>query len=80
MMRRTYAPAFDIWQTPPYLRAHILPGQWIFAGNPAQKGVYLGQGRAGSDVVAWLSNAKRSPLGVRGYIRTLRQYAKGVAA
>jgi hypothetical protein len=79
MMRRTYQKAFDIWQTPDYLRGHILPGQWIFAGDRAHMGRYLGQGRAGSDVVAWRGNYKNHPKGARAYIRTLRQYAKGVA-
>jgi len=79
-MRRTFAPAFDIWEVPPYLRAHILPGQWVYAGDRQHMGRYLGQGRAGSDVVAWANNWKRHPLGAREYIRTLRTYAKGIAA
>jgi len=75
-MRKTFQPAFDIWQIPPYMRGMIQPGQWVFAGERSSLGVYLGQGKAGTDVVAWRGNFPRN--GARKYIKTLRQYAKGI--
>lgn len=75
MPRRQYVPAFDIWPLPDYARAVILPGQWVTAGPNGPKGRYMGQRPGGSDVVAWLDNAKGR---ARSYNRALRNYAKGV--
>ena len=77
MTRRLYVPAFNVWALPDYLRAAILPGQWVRAGEGGPLGRYLGQTRGGSDVVAWQGNAKgRGP----SYGAALRAYAKGDSA
>lgn len=72
-----FVPAFDIWPLPPRARAAIQPGQWVYAGQdgPKRRGVYLGQTKAGVDVVAWSGNFPRK--GARAYIATLRTFAKG---
>ena len=62
-----YKKAFNIWQVPSYLRKGIHPGQWVYAGDPSNKGQYLGQTKMGCDVVAW-----KSKLRTRS---RLRQYA-----
>jgi hypothetical protein len=77
MGRRLYVPAFDVWGLPPYLRAAILPGQWVTAGPGGPLGRYMGQTRAESDVVAWQGNAKGRG---RSYGAALRAYAKAGAA
>jgi hypothetical protein len=71
-MRRTYAPAFDIWTVPGYLRGLIQPGQWVTAGPNGPRGRYMGQKPGGSDVVAWQNNAR----GRKGYGAALRAYAR----
>lgn len=76
MARRLFCRAFDVWTLPDYLRASILPGQWVTAGPNGPKGRYMGQTRGGCDVVAWAGNAKGRP----GYGAALRAYAKGAGA
>lgn len=68
--------AFDIWSVPTALLKNAQPGQWVYAGNPADKGRFLGVKKSGVVVVAWHGNAKNQ--GNYGeYVKTLRQYAKG---
>ena len=74
-MRKTYVKTFDIWPVPDYVRGHIQPGQWVTAGPEGPKGQYLGQRPGCSDVVAWQGRG----LGRRGYVKALRDYAKGAA-
>lgn len=69
-----YVPAMDIWKLPPARRASLQPGQWVRAGPQGPLGRYMGQGRAGSDVVAWRDNAR----GRQGYGAALRRYAKQI--
>jgi hypothetical protein len=71
---RTYAKAFDLWQVPDYLRAHIQPGQWVYAGDRSTMGVWLGMRPSGVSVVAWLGNGRR--IGWQSYRRTLLTYAR----
>jgi hypothetical protein len=71
-----YTKRVDVWSLPPEARGALQPGQHVEAGPHGARGIYLGQGRGGSDVVAWEGNAR----GRRAsYIRTLRDYAKGIA-
>jgi len=74
MAATQYRPALDIWPLPERARAALHPGQWVTAGPGGPRGRYLGQTRAGVDVVAWAGNARgRGP----SYVRALRAYALG---
>jgi hypothetical protein len=70
-----FTHAFDIWSVPVDLLKHAQPGQWVYAGNKADKGRFLGVKRSGSVVVAWQGNTARQA-DKAGYIKTLRSYAK----
>lgn len=65
-----YVPAVDIWSTP---AKSLQPGQWVYAGNRADKGIFLGVKPSGSVVVAWYNNAKNHTFWK--YVRSLRSYA-----
>lgn len=70
-----FKPAFNIWDVPENERHTIQPGQWVFAGDPANKGRFYGSGS--SDVVAWLGNAnawRKREGGIRGYFRFMSRY------
>jgi hypothetical protein len=67
---------FDIWSVPAPLYKHIQPGQWVYAGDRSNKGIYLGLTQRGTVVCAWYQNAKAQGRGkFKWYIRTLRNYA-----
>ena len=68
--------SFDIWAVPAPLYKHIQPGQWVYAGDRSNKGIYLGVTQRGTVVCAWYQNAKAYGRGkFKRYIRTLRDYA-----
>lgn len=70
-----YQPSINIWNVVPASRIKdIQPGQWVYAGDKSNKGVFLGVKPSGVVVCAWYENAKGAE-SFRGYIRTLRQYA-----
>lgn len=71
-----YQSMFDIWAVPVDLLKHVQAGQMVYAGNKANKGRFLGVRRSGSIVVAWQGNVQNHTDKL-GYIRTLRNYAKG---
>ena len=50
---------------------------WVYTGDRASKGIFLGVKRSGVVVVAWYGNAK-SRVDYRDYLRSLRDYALGV--
>lgn len=52
----------------------LQPGQWV--DNGGSKGVFLGVKSNGIVVVAWQDNARASK-DYRGYVKALREYAKG---
>jgi len=70
-----YQNAFNIWEVPSVLLVHVQPGQHVYAGDKATKGVFLGVKKSGSIVVAWHDNAIRHDY--KEYIKSLRYYAKG---
>jgi hypothetical protein len=70
-----FTHAFDIWSVPVDLLKHAQPGQWVYAGNKADKGRFLGVKRSGTVLVAWQGNTQRQA-DKAGYIKTLRSYAK----
>ena len=70
--KTSYTKTFDIWPLPTKVRAAIQIGQWVTAGPDGPKGMYLGQTKSGSDVVAWSGNMKNK----KGYVKSLREYAK----
>lgn len=71
-----FVPAFDINAFPVEARGTIQPGQWVWSGDPSNKGrFYAATGF--QDVVAWLGNARghrRSTGGIPGYFRTVHRY------
>ncbi len=70
-----YQKSINIWNVVPISRIKdIQPGQWVYAGNRENKGVFLGVRDNGVVVCAWYHNAKNSN-DFRGYVKTLRQYA-----
>jgi hypothetical protein len=71
-----YQSIFDIWAVPADLLKHVQAGQMVYAGNKANRGRFLGVRRSGSIVVAWQGNVQNHTDKL-GYIRTLRNYAKG---
>jgi hypothetical protein len=71
-----YQSMFDIWAVPVDLLKHVQVGQIIYAGDRSNRGRFLGVRRSGSIVVAWQGNIQAHSNKL-GYIKTLRQYAKG---
>lgn len=71
-----YRKAVNIWNLSEAERAQLQPGQWVYAGNPEDKGIWCGQRPSGSGVVAWHANSKNRG-SYWGYVQTLRSYAKG---
>lgn len=69
-----YTKAIDIWKLDSNQRKALPIGQWVYAGEPNNKGRFYGEGR--STVVAWLGNGKgRWP----AYCKALHNYGKTVA-
>ncbi len=71
-----FTARFDIWTMPVSQLRTIQPGQHVYAGDRSTLGVFLGVKPSGSVVVAWKGNMQ-AHTSQRGYIRTLRNYAKG---
>jgi hypothetical protein len=71
-----YQSIFDIWAVPVDLLKHVQAGQMVYAGTKSNRGRFLGVRKSGSVVVAWQGNVKSHSDKV-GYIKTLRNYAKG---
>jgi len=71
-----FTHAFNIWEVPAELLKHAQPGQWVYAGDKSNKGIFLGVKPSGTIVCAWYGNAK-SQNSFKSYIRTLRDYALG---
>lgn len=71
-----YQSMFDIWAVPTDLLKHVQAGQMVYAGNKSSKGRFLGVRKSGSIVVAWQDNVQ-SHSDKLGYIKSLRNYAKG---
>ena len=72
-----YQPAINIWNVVPASRVKdIQPGQWVYAGDKADKGIFLGVKPSGVVVCAWYRNAKNHA-SFHGYVKALRQYALG---
>lgn len=72
-----YQSIFDIWAVPVDLLKHVQAGQMVYAGDKANRGRFLGVRKSGSIVVAWQGNIQSHSDKV-GYIKTLRNYAKGI--
>lgn len=72
-----YQSIFDIWVVPVDLLKHVQAGQMVYAGDKSNKGRFFGVRKSGSVVVAWQGNVQSHSDKV-GYIKTLRNYAKGI--
>lgn len=72
-----YQSIFDIWAVPVDLLKHVQAGQMVYAGDRSNRGRFLGVRKSGVIVVAWQGNVQSHSDKV-GYIKTLRNYAKGV--
>lgn len=68
-----YQKALNIWALSDNEIKNLQPGQWIYAGEISNKGIFLGNVISGSIVCAWYKNAKQREY--KSYIRTLRDYA-----
>jgi hypothetical protein len=71
-----YQSIFNVWDIPADLLKHVQAGQMVYAGDKSNKGRFLGVRKSGSVVVAWQGNVQSHSDKV-GYIKTLRNYAKG---
>ena len=71
-----YQSMFDIWAVPTDLLKHVQAGQMVYAGNKSNRGRFLGVRKSGSSVVAWQGNVQNHSDKL-GYIKSLRNYAKG---
>ena len=69
-----FLPAMNIWTSTEDERDTWQPGQWCYAGNKEDRGIYLGKKESGSIVVAWYQNAKNRK-SYKEYVRSLRNYA-----
>jgi hypothetical protein len=73
-----YQKPINIWNVVPASRIKdIQAGQWVYAGDKADKGIFLGVKTSGVIVCAWYRNAKNSQ-DFKGYVKALRQYALAV--
>jgi hypothetical protein len=70
-----YIEAFNICNIPVELIRYIQPGQWIYAGDKDNKGIFQGVKKSGIIVVAWKGNIDNKP-NKREYIKALRDYSK----
>ena len=71
-----FQASFNIWEVPAALYTHIQPGQWVYAGDRSNKGIFLGVKPSGTVVCAWYQNAKSHGKGqFKSYVKTLRKYA-----
>lgn len=70
-----YIQAFNIWNIPNELIKYIQPGQWVYAGDKSNKGIYQGIKNNNIIVVAWKGNIDNQA-NKREYINKLRDYAK----
>ena len=71
-----YQAAFNVWSMPAAFYQHIQVGQWVYAGDKQNKGIFLGIKKSGTVVVAWYGNAKNQK-SFKAYIKALHTYAKG---
>jgi hypothetical protein len=72
-----YQSMFDIWAVPTDLLKHVQAGQMVYAGDKSNKGRFLGVRKSsGTVVVAWQGNVQNHSDKL-GYIKSLRNYAKG---
>lgn len=72
-----YTPPQNIWNMSETQMRLMQPGQWVYAGSAADKGMFMGVKPSGSVVVAWRNNIANHGRNRLAYIRSLRQYAKG---
>jgi hypothetical protein len=71
-----YQSIFDIWAVPVDLLNHVQAGQMVYAGDKSNRGRFLGVRKSGTIVVAWQRNVEAQSDRM-GYLKTLREYAKG---
>lgn len=69
-----FLPSLNIWNMKQDEIGKLQPGQWVYAGNKENKGIYLGLKKSGSVVVAWYGNIKQRK-SYKEYVRSLRNYA-----
>ena len=73
-----YQSMFNVWDIPADVLRHVQAGQMVYAGDKSNRGRFLGVRKSsGTVVVAWQGNIQ-SHSDKQGYIKTLRNYARGV--
>ncbi len=70
-----YSTAINIWNVKQNDLSKLQVGQWVYAGDKTDKGIFLGVKPSGSVVCAWYRNAQNSG-DFKNYVKTLRTYAK----
>ena len=70
-----YQKAVNVWTLPEESLKRLQVGQWVYAGEKSNKGIWCGITSRGVKVVAWSGNieGQKDP---DQYIRTLINYAK----
>lgn len=71
-----YQSMFNVWDIPADLLKHVQAGQMVYAGDRSNRGRFLGVRGSGTIVVAWQRNVEAQSDRL-GYLKTLRDYAKG---
>lgn len=72
-----YTKPMDIWQLSTEQIKALPRGQWVYAGEPDNRGQFMGVKRSGSVVVMWYGNAKGKDY--HAYRRAHLDYAKAWA-
>lgn len=74
-----YTKPRDVWALTDTQLKQLQIGQWVYAGDPSNKGVWLGMKPSGTKVVMWLGNARnrKETGGYRKYQQGLLQFARG---
>ena len=72
-----YTKAVNVWALSQAELAQLQPGQWVYAGDPSNKGIWCGlRASSGTAVAAWCGNIQGRPDPSK-YITDLIAYAKG---
>lgn len=69
-----YQKSINIWALSDNEIKNLQPGQWVYAGEKSNKGIFLGVKNSGAIACAWHENAKYSKE-YKNYIRVIRDYA-----
>lgn len=69
-----FSKAVNLWALQDSQVKALQAGQWVYGGEPSNKGRYLGTKPSGTVIVAWQGNTNQQA-SKAGYIKSLRAYA-----